>query len=1721
MTRIEAKREQWEALIVESGQWMRRRNISRSESKYIVLDEEDHMSVDDKLQGEFEKMKGFDTPLSRIVEIDHPIARFYRLMYTNEFKDFKEKIMRDANQMVLISNGTIDLVIDQVFRYFVFVEASPSSAYRFGQLICAIAVFRNVYDEDSKRFVENGIMKSRKRFFKSGVVGGSGKGKFVKPEYLSLKDLGVPADYEKRVANMIREMATNTMPPQEEFDISRFEGMNVEGLEFTTPLPVSTCVYSPLRKTVLHVMQVVSKYADPSMGNINLIYTGNIIGSISQAIREILPQNITLMNTIDKINYQVPTIVIMDDEFDKESSASTGDDNLLMRQITIFNGLINGFKGKPLNLLAVSMNIRIPNTVTGIDSFEFPMGIIFNTPWKNPQDGRMRLVWNPQLTNQLVNYNLQAFNAARRMVDYVIRPLIKHSPTDIAREFLSVGLIDGEFDSELEKSIVKRYYQVFPKGKVSWVELAEVDDVMVSPRFIGEEPMFGRIEELVEFRKFVIDYHMSLTSSPSLSHVARCSRSGLFPTTNLYKSPLVESLAIVFGENMKTMYETFLQGKRDRDNVLLTIREKNILPKISDKTVAFNLISQRVPGYKQLVPYETSARGLSYNFVYDLRGEGEEEIVIVQLGDSLGNTLYRLIDNLEYLRMGVSEVIYEGTFPLNDIWKGIVSESIPIHRLKNVYDLTQRLEYHNLPYVIIKGYGYPDDIFETVVKNSEKSELYRGFLEVVKENIVVTPRKKTLKRESIFRRMVSETYFSMIKPQSSILILGSEYDSHLEFLINSKPSLVFHVTESGAGGKRVERTMKNLPSRIFIQERLAETFVIPVENVTFDYVVIHPIIFSRIVSSRETSRRFLEEIRRGLLPHSKILTVDFDDIVGYLDRNGDSVQEVGKVYSGDLFTAELGRETLKINGTTLTRYSYEGVREICSGSDFAVISEQVSRTDIEGNEYEETIERETPGKFISIYTLARMIRGFIIMDKRSSNTGPSQRPEREAYEAYTGRAVKIGENVRTHNNLVKKWLIDGVADKARVCDLASGHGQDIGKWFSYREVESYMAVDASEDAILEAERRFSSMRGYKPDHVWFGVRDIFGSQNWTYDVENFLPTEKKFTAVSCQLAIHYAFKTEEMIRRFLFNVSNILSMGGEFIVTTIDEEVLRNNIAAELKRSPSSASTEVICREEYYTIKISSEMLAALNSGRDVMAGISYEFTQFPSDYNARTTTEYVVSKSYFKRLAEEVGLEMVEQSNFLSIDDIDRTKMDMDERFFSAMYVAYKFKKVLPVSSTMMEVERRTLKDFERAYQRVNNTLFGKIAERIGAFKRGVFFGSETQFPAPLVDNSYQQLDVVTGDIGGVKRLFSELRVAGRISGRENVYLSRLPKSKEFLPYDMIFVSNQVANQFDVYANLMSESGTMFGTFVSEEGVRELTGGEQEFSNYIFQLLVDEKSGVYSINSDIETDSKPLLRESDLKKRAADLGMNMEIVDMGWETDTSIPLMEKQYLRLFTFFKVTRTSPYTAGAAQPVIQESIDETVEEPVAQMEETVDRFVLLPGLVQKKAPGKGRDESLASKGTLYKELSKDTRWRFKLSDDWENPDYQIRMPSGETFQSVTRALIYYKCQFAEEEDKGYLGLNLASGLPIPEDIKPFTKAIRGKKGIQWKQQEAVIQRSIYEAKFANTPNVSNDPENLTPLRALLLTGDAQLYSNSKTRNELLENVRSVLRNIVNNQ
>jgi SAM-dependent methyltransferase len=1709
------KREQWEALIVESSYWHRVREVDE-DGRYVNFDVEDLRLLDDGLQTEFRRLGGFELSVRDADRLDHPLARFFRLMYTDEFKEFRTEVFRDVYGVSSMSIGVQEMLLDQIFRYFVFVKDSPLEARRFGQLVCSIAVFRNTYDESNNKFVENGIAKSRRNLFKSqSKLLSRGLSSFEEKEYVSLDEIGIPADYERNIAEFVRDTESGKNMDIEVLDVDMFGNFYTEDLSIYTPLPANTAAYSPTRKSVLHVMQVIGRYVSSEIESVDIIYTGTLSGNALQMIREVLPPNFKVFPTLDKINPNKYTIVFLDDEADKESSGTVGDDNMYMQQLSIVKGLQNTFRTKLGNLLAVSLTFRVPYVLSGPGRFEFISGTILNTPWKNPQDERQRLVWTPELSTEVIEYRSKKIVSSRKMLDYVVRSLIV-VPTKNVMDVESPGLVDGEFDSELERLIVKRFYDNFSFGLKSWMEVA-TEDIMCFPRFIGSEPMVGKLKLLNSVYQFVIDYHTSIPTNPLIQYVSKCARSGIFCTSQLSASPLKEALSKVFGDGVE-IYEMYKVVSKDRSNVILQIREKNIFPRVRSKTVSFEIAKSVSPNYKDLVSFEPYAGKDGHNFVYDLMGSGEgRSVVLVQLGDSLGNLMYETLENLAYMKVRVKEVVYESSFSLSEIWKNISSESIPLQRLKNAFSLKETLEKLRSPFIIMRGHSYPEDIFQAVINSLVKMDSYLGYLNVENTMIVAQPPRRLIFPGKILSDILSSSYSKEIRTTAtSIMIIGSEHEMDLSFLTNTTLKRVFHVVESGAGARRISHMTKpyrKMTHRIFVQENLTTNFVAPLEDVTLQTIIVNYSVFSRMASSKENMNRFLQEVGKIMSPHSTLIVLDLESIWQHMDRYGRKVDGAGTMFDSPLISGMVTDSSFQTPHGSGKRFSKETLESVLSNNGYKL--DVFHQTDFNGAVDEPyTMSSENPADRLSPYSLARMVETLVIMKEYMPQS--QYLVQEEPYSAYEGQAVDIGSKVRAYNNFVKRSLIEGVKDHSRVLDLACGHGQDIPKWFVHDTMEVYVGMDASFQAIDEADNRIRTRRGFKPRILKMITADVFGSHNWSFEAEDFLRPKTLFTSISCQLAIHYAFRDEKTIKRFMYNVSRLLEMGGEFIVTTIDNEVLKR----VLERVDSQGDL-VHARGQHYHIKMNSEMYSALMNNPVVVPGVSYEFTQFPSDTHSRTTTEYVVDSNYFKQLASDMGLRLLERRNFLNVDstesidfDAERSKLEKQDREVAAFYTTYHFIKVNGVAESMAEIQPvASFTDSEKAYKQAMEILSMGTSEKLSLFKRGLFLGPETIFPVPYIEQGYEKVDVITDDISQVKPLYQQLKSMGRLSDKEMVHLLKISGSQNE-SYDLVYLSPSLVHDVERYVGRMSDEGVMYATFVSRETLENVLQGDSEFANSVFEIFVDKLAGKYSINSPLNENSHHIVDMDALRERLIRMGLSFSKVDTNsWQQDSKLSPAQKQFLSIFGMFRITKSTPLEITPAQPQIAQP---EPEEPAQQS--SVDKFVLLPGLVQKKAPGKGRDESLASPGSLYKDLAKDQRWRFKLSDDWESAEFPVRMPSGEIFSSVTNAMIYYKCRFADEENKEYLGINLASGLPVPTDMKPFTKAIRGKKGQQWKEQELQIMRSVYEAKFVNTPNAVDEPDNLTPLRALLLTRNAHLYSNSKTRNEMLENIRRVLQGIV---
>jgi hypothetical protein len=150
-------KEQWEALVVESRFWKRsRQGPPGGNPGFDRIDQE--TIIEDYLNE-------FRGSVSDLSSMNNPMARFYRLFYTDEFLDFRSQTLSEKRGASSLSRGVSELAIDQTFRYFVLVEANRTNAKRFAQLVVGVAVFRNTFDESSMIFLKDSLRKTNRRIF--------------------------------------------------------------------------------------------------------------------------------------------------------------------------------------------------------------------------------------------------------------------------------------------------------------------------------------------------------------------------------------------------------------------------------------------------------------------------------------------------------------------------------------------------------------------------------------------------------------------------------------------------------------------------------------------------------------------------------------------------------------------------------------------------------------------------------------------------------------------------------------------------------------------------------------------------------------------------------------------------------------------------------------------------------------------------------------------------------------------------------------------------------------------------------------------------------------------------------------------------------------------------------------------------------------------------------------------------------------------------------------------------------------------------------------------------------------------------------------------------------------------------------------------------------------------------------------------------------------------
>lgn len=270
--------------------------------------------------------------------------------------------------------------------------------------------------------------------------------------------------------------------------------------------------------------------------------------------------------------------------------------------------------------------------------------------------------------------------------------------------------------------------------------------------------------------------------------------------------------------------------------------------------------------------------------------------------------------------------------------------------------------------------------------------------------------------------------------------------------------------------------------------------------------------------------------------------------------------------------------------------------------------------------------------------------------------------ENNKYDALEERSKSIDSNIRNFNNYVKHLLYKTVTDHYRnktgindisLLDLGAGKGGDLTKYIK-NNIQKVHALDFDKVNISNLLSRYNSLDNQsqgilKNLETYIGDFTRLmnnGDSSYKKDIEsqnkliNFYKTSGFyiFNIISCQFAIHYAFKDEISMRGFIHNIYNNLPIGGLFFGTCFDGKKMFDL----LKKNKGYVSGD-INDKNIYEIKMDSK-----STFKNVGTEIEFKF----SSINNNFMTEYLVNFDYlFEIMSNDYDINLITDEEAKEMD--------------------------------------------------------------------------------------------------------------------------------------------------------------------------------------------------------------------------------------------------------------------------------------------------------------------------------------------------------------------------------------------------------------------------------------------------------------------------------------
>ena len=252
-----------------------------------------------------------------------------------------------------------------------------------------------------------------------------------------------------------------------------------------------------------------------------------------------------------------------------------------------------------------------------------------------------------------------------------------------------------------------------------------------------------------------------------------------------------------------------------------------------------------------------------------------------------------------------------------------------------------------------------------------------------------------------------------------------------------------------------------------------------------------------------------------------------------------------------------------------------------------------------------------------------------------------------------------------HNLFVKKLLIKGVSKRGdTLIDLAVGKGGDIPKWISSK-LKFVFGVDLSRDNIhnrlngacaryLNYRKKFRVLpdvlfvngnsavnirntdgiitdKGKQITRAVFGQGPKDAKELGQGVYKQYGKGEEGFDVCSMQFSLHYMFENQITLQNFLRNVSETTKVGGYFIGTSYDGDIIFNMLKSKKDGESSSAIMDGNKKIWEITKRYDREDFP------DNSSSVGYAVDVYQESIN-NTYREYLVNFAYLDRLLENYG---------------------------------------------------------------------------------------------------------------------------------------------------------------------------------------------------------------------------------------------------------------------------------------------------------------------------------------------------------------------------------------------------------------------------------------------------------------------------------------------------